>query len=122
MVMADGGSPPWRSPGTRVSGMTLATRLGVRATRAVQAGRGFPSGAAPRRVTLSERAEVPSTTSGEDAGRRIAPPSRPGRSPSHAAHTLRGVVLEMGLASALRRLPGQRWRTSAFFSSSAAWN
>lgn len=27
------GSPPWRSPDTRVSGMALATRLGVGATR-----------------------------------------------------------------------------------------
>jgi len=33
MAMADGGSPPWRSPDTRVSGMTLTTRLGVGATR-----------------------------------------------------------------------------------------
>lgn len=34
MAMADEGSPPWRSPDTRVSGMTLTTRLGVGATRA----------------------------------------------------------------------------------------
>jgi len=33
MAMADGGSPPWRSPDTRVSGMALTTRLGVGATR-----------------------------------------------------------------------------------------